>query len=261
MGVSSIQLQKETSLGRAYVLAACCCERCLQPARIRRHRCGRPAAGWPACGGASGRAGRGMPGCGVISTRVHAWVKQRVRDIPAGGDVVEVVDRKPRMPNVPCTASTASSLTMTPPARSAPPGASRNASGCCSRAPTSTPRTPPAASSVSRCLPPTYPRLGGCGRPSTTAGTRSRPYRNQSHERPDRGREHRHQAHQAHRTGLPQQLPLPAPYPATQPQADTPAAHTLESAGHRGQLRIACNRHLTRLARFPTGLTFSHNGI
>src|SRR5215213_9825361 len=56
-----------------------------------------------------------------------------------------------------------------------PPGASRNASGCCSRAPTSTPRTPPAASSESRCLPPTCPRPGGCGRPSTTGGTRSRP--------------------------------------------------------------------------------------
>jgi transposase len=39
----------------------------------------------------------GCPDCGVISTRVHAWVKQRVRDIPAGGDVVEVVVRKPRM--------------------------------------------------------------------------------------------------------------------------------------------------------------------
>ena len=34
-------------------------------------------------------------------------------------------------------------------------------------------------------------------------------HRNQSHERPDRGREHRHQAHQAHRTGLPQPPPLP----------------------------------------------------
>jgi transposase len=84
-------------------------------------------------------------------------------------------------------------------------------------------------------------------------------HRNQSHERPDRGREHRHQAHQAHRTWLPQ--PLPAPYPATQPPADTPAAHTLESAGHRGQLRIACNRHPTRLARFPTGFTYSDIGI
>lgn len=86
-------------------------------------------------------------------------------------------------------------------------------------------------------------------------------HRNQSHERPDRGREHRHQAHQAHRTGLPQPPPLPAPYPAAQPPADTPAAHTLESSGHRGQLRIACNRHPTRLARFPTGLTYSIIGI
>ena len=39
----------------------------------------------------------GCPDCGVISTRLHAWVKQRVCDIPAGGDVVEVVVRSPRM--------------------------------------------------------------------------------------------------------------------------------------------------------------------
>lgn len=38
----------------------------------------------------------GCPECGVISTRVHAWVSQRVKDIPAGGEVVEVVVRKPR---------------------------------------------------------------------------------------------------------------------------------------------------------------------
>lgn len=49
--------------------------------------------------------------------------------------------------------------------------------------------------------------------------------------------------------------------PATQPPADTPAAQTLESSGHRGQLRTACNRHPTRLARFPTGLTYSIIGI
>jgi transposase len=38
----------------------------------------------------------GCPDCGVISTRVHAWLSQRVKDIPAGGEVVEVVVRKPR---------------------------------------------------------------------------------------------------------------------------------------------------------------------
>jgi transposase len=38
----------------------------------------------------------GCPDCGVISTRVHAWASQRVKDIPAGGEVVEVVVRKPR---------------------------------------------------------------------------------------------------------------------------------------------------------------------
>jgi hypothetical protein len=39
----------------------------------------------------------GCRDCGVISTKVHAWVKQQVRDIPAGGDTVEVVVRKRRM--------------------------------------------------------------------------------------------------------------------------------------------------------------------
>lgn len=38
----------------------------------------------------------GCPDCGVISTRVHAWASQRVKDIPAGGEVLEVVVKKPR---------------------------------------------------------------------------------------------------------------------------------------------------------------------
>lgn len=38
----------------------------------------------------------GCPGCGVISTRVHAWASQRVKDIPAGAEMLEVVVRKPR---------------------------------------------------------------------------------------------------------------------------------------------------------------------
>jgi hypothetical protein len=42
---------------------------------------------------------------------------------------------------------------------------------------------------------------------------------------PYRGREHRDQAHQAHRTRLPQPPALLGPYPATQPPADTSAAH------------------------------------
>jgi transposase len=37
------------------------------------------------------------PDCGVVSGRVHAWVQQRVKDVPAGGDVVQVVVRKPRL--------------------------------------------------------------------------------------------------------------------------------------------------------------------
>ena len=39
----------------------------------------------------------GCPDCGVVSTRVHAWTRQRVRDIAAGGEPVEVMVRKPRM--------------------------------------------------------------------------------------------------------------------------------------------------------------------
>ena len=38
----------------------------------------------------------GCPDCGVISTRIHAWASQRVKDIPAGGEVLEVVVKKPR---------------------------------------------------------------------------------------------------------------------------------------------------------------------
>ncbi len=45
-------------------------------------------------------------------------------------------------------------------------------------------------------------------------------------KRPDRGREHRHQAHQAHRTGYRKHHLYQRRIPATQPPADTPAAHT-----------------------------------
>jgi transposase len=38
----------------------------------------------------------GCPNCGVVSSRVHAWVTQRIRDIPHAGPV-EVVVRKPRL--------------------------------------------------------------------------------------------------------------------------------------------------------------------
>ena len=38
----------------------------------------------------------GCPACGVVSSRVHAWVVQRVRDVPHAGRV-EVVVRKPRL--------------------------------------------------------------------------------------------------------------------------------------------------------------------
>ena len=38
----------------------------------------------------------GCPACGVVSSRVHAGVEQRVRDVPHAGQV-EVVVRKPRL--------------------------------------------------------------------------------------------------------------------------------------------------------------------
>src|SRR5687768_11542421 len=38
----------------------------------------------------------GCPDCGVVSSRVHAWSVQRVRDVPHAGRV-EVVVRKPRL--------------------------------------------------------------------------------------------------------------------------------------------------------------------
>jgi transposase len=39
---------------------------------------------------------QGCPDCGVVSSRIHAWVMQRVRDIGHAGRV-EVVVRKPRL--------------------------------------------------------------------------------------------------------------------------------------------------------------------
>jgi transposase len=38
----------------------------------------------------------GCPACGVVSSRVHAWTAQRVRDVPHAGEM-EVVVRKPRL--------------------------------------------------------------------------------------------------------------------------------------------------------------------
>lgn len=57
---------------------------------------------------------QGCPGCGVVSTRVHAWTRQVVKDIGLGGDGtvaggrVEVVVRKPRMR---CTEPTCARMT------------------------------------------------------------------------------------------------------------------------------------------------------
>lgn len=36
------------------------------------------------------------PSCGTASSRVHAWSRQRVKDVTAGAEVVEVVVKKPR---------------------------------------------------------------------------------------------------------------------------------------------------------------------
>lgn len=42
----------------------------------------------------------GCPDCGVVSTRMHAWTRQRVKDLPVGGTglegIAEVIVRKPR---------------------------------------------------------------------------------------------------------------------------------------------------------------------
>jgi transposase len=53
----------------------------------------------------------GCPGCGVLSARVHSWTQQRVRDIPSGGNVVEVVVCKPRLV---CAESACARKTFTP---------------------------------------------------------------------------------------------------------------------------------------------------
>ena len=52
----------------------------------------------------------GCPACGVVSGRVHAWVVQRVRDVPYAGQV-EVVVRKPRLV---CTEAACGRRTFTP---------------------------------------------------------------------------------------------------------------------------------------------------
>ena len=58
----------------------------------------------------------GCPSCGVISVRVHAWIVQRVRDIPHAGQL-EVVVRKPRLV---CSEPTCPRGTFTPPTEQLP---------------------------------------------------------------------------------------------------------------------------------------------
>lgn len=62
-------------------------------------------------------------------------------------------------------------------------------------------------------------------------------HRHLCHERPHRSHEHHDQAHQTHRTRLPQQPPLPSPYPATQRPPGT--ATPLDQPRRHAQLRIA----------------------
>ena len=59
---------------------------------------------------------------GVVSSRVHAWVEQRVRDIPHAGQVVVVV-RKPRLvcTEPACGRRTFTTATEQLPARAAAP--------------------------------------------------------------------------------------------------------------------------------------------
>ena len=52
----------------------------------------------------------GCPACGVVSSRVHAWVEQRVRDIPHAGQVVVVVGK----PRLVCAEPTCPRQTFTP---------------------------------------------------------------------------------------------------------------------------------------------------
>jgi transposase len=61
----------------------------------------------------------GCPDCGVMSGRAHAWVEQRVRDIPYAGEV-EVVVRKPRLV---CAESACPRRTFTPASEQLPIGA------------------------------------------------------------------------------------------------------------------------------------------
>jgi transposase len=62
---------------------------------------------------------QGCPECGVVSARVHAWVTQRVRDIPHAGDI-EVVVRKRRMV---CAEPACQRRTFTPATEQLPPRA------------------------------------------------------------------------------------------------------------------------------------------
>jgi transposase len=61
----------------------------------------------------------GCPDCGVVSSRVHAWVEQRVRDLPYAGQV-EVVVRKPRLV---CSEPACPRRTVTPATEQLPPRA------------------------------------------------------------------------------------------------------------------------------------------
>ena len=77
--------------------------------------------------------------------------------------------------------------------------------------------------------PPNRPALG---HPEHLVAGHRGIHHQPGHQRPHRSREHRHQAHQADRTWLPQQHPLPSPYPS--PQRPPGAATPLTSQGTTG---------------------------
>lgn len=75
-----------TSRDRAYVLAARCCERHLQPVRVRVVDAVDEPDGTRS-ETVQTTAEPGCPGCGVIARRAHSARLQRVRDVVVAGHV------------------------------------------------------------------------------------------------------------------------------------------------------------------------------
>ena len=116
----------------------------------------------------AGAQDEGCPDCGVISTRVHAWTSQRVKDIPAGVDVVEVVVRKPRYLCAEPACGRRTSRPRSPPSPMRPgrPSSTRTRSTTRpSNAGSATPRSPRSTSlrSPDGVRPSTWPVVWSCG--------------------------------------------------------------------------------------------------